>query len=60
MATTDDILAKVTAEVTVIDSIKVLVESLKANQSDPAKLAEIVAAIDANDVALAAIANTTP
>lgn len=58
MAELDDILAKVTAEKTVIDSIKVLVDALKANQNDPLKLQEIVAALDVNDVALAAIANT--
>ena len=58
MATIDDILQKVQNETTVINSIKVLVEQLKANQSNPAKLQEIVAALDANDIALATITNT--
>ena len=58
MATEDDILDKVTAQTTLIDSIRVLVEQLKANAGDPAKLAAIISALDANSVALAAVANT--
>lgn len=52
------ILARVTAQETVIDSIDTLVKELKAHQNDPVALAAIVSQLDVNDVKLAAIANT--
>jgi len=58
MGQNEDILAKITAEGTLIDSIAVLVTELKANQNDPVALQAIVSALDVNDVKLAAIANT--
>lgn len=58
MAVEDDILAKVQAQATVIESVKTLVESLKANQADPTKLAAIVSGLDANNAALAVVAGT--
>ena len=58
MATTADIMAKVQAQVTIIESVKVLVEQLKAAAANPAELQAIVDALDANNVALGVVANT--
>jgi hypothetical protein len=58
MATLDDVMAKVTAQSTVVDAIVVLVQELKANQDNPAKLQELVQGLDANTMKLAALQNT--
>jgi esterase/lipase len=58
MAGEQTILDRVKAEATVIESVRVLVQSLKDNASDPAKVAEIISALDANDAALAVVAGT--
>lgn len=58
MATSADIMAKVQAQVTIIESVKVLVEQLKAAAQNPAELQAIVDALDANNVALGVLANT--
>lgn len=53
-----EILDRVRAQTTVIESVRVLVQALKDAADDPVKTAEIIAALDANDVALAMVANT--
>lgn len=58
MATADDIIAQVTAQTTIIESVRVLVEQLQAAADDPAKLQEIVNALDSNNAALSVLANT--
>lgn len=58
MATADDIITKVTEQTTIIDSVRTLVEQLQAAADDPAKLQEIVNALDTNNAALAVLANT--
>lgn len=65
MAFEDDIIAKLTAQKTIADGVKALLEQLTAlikalPTSDPAKQAEILALIDANsqEVSDAIVANT--
>ena len=64
MATTvDDLVAKVTAQTTVVNSVKVVVDELKAiiasGQTDPAKLQQINDVLDANDAILEGISTGT-
>jgi hypothetical protein len=58
MATADEIITKVTEQTSIIESVRVLVEQLQAAADDPAKLQEIVNALDTNNAALAVLANT--
>ena len=58
MAAIDDVLVKVRAQTTLIDSIRAFIEGLKANGADPVVLAAIVAELDANNVALDLLDNT--
>jgi hypothetical protein len=58
MAGEQAILDKVRAQSTVIEAVRALVQALKDNQDDPVKTAEILAALDANDAALAVVAGT--
>lgn len=58
MALVDEIRQRVATQTTIIESVKVLVESLKANQNDPVALQEIVTALDANNLALDVLDNT--
>jgi hypothetical protein len=57
----DDVLAKITAEDTQLDSLLVLFGQLKASQADPAKRAQILALIDGDKTKITAAinANTT-
>jgi len=58
MATSGEILVKVNEQTTIIESVRVLVEGLKAASGNPAELQAIVDGLDANNVALNVIANT--
>jgi hypothetical protein len=58
MAGEQAILDRVRAQSTVIESVRVLVQALKDAADDPVKTAEILAALDANDAALAVVAGT--
>lgn len=56
----DVMMVKLTNQTDLIVALTTFVEDLKAHQNDPAKLAEIVGKLDANNVALAAISGTAP
>ena len=59
MATSDEILAKVAEQATLIESVRALIAELRANAGDPVKMQEILDALDKNDAALA-VALVTP
>jgi len=58
MAALDDVLVKVRAQTSLIESIRLFIEGLKANGADPVVLAAIVAELDANNVAMDLLDNT--
>lgn len=60
MADLDEILDKVRAQKTLLEGVKVFIDDLKAHQGDPAKLAEIVAELDANNLTLDLLDNVEP
>ena len=63
--TLDDVLAEATAETTVDASLLVLINTLQANQNDPAKISAILAKMKANisplaDALVAGTPNAAP
>lgn len=60
MSALDDILDRTRAQKTLLDSLKVFIDGIKANQGDPVKLAQIVSELDANNVAIDVMDNVEP
>ena len=60
LALIDDVQDKIRTQTTLVEGVRVLVESLKENQGDPVKLAAIIAGLDANNLALDLMDNVEP
>lgn len=58
MSTIQDVLARVAAQTTVIESVRQLIEELRAAAPNPLELKAIVEGLDANTAALSVLANT--